>query len=359
MNRYFFTNLSELTIKWRLNGSEGSVKANVAPQTAGSLEIPVAAGTPAGSQLELQFLRGNDLVDVESIQLGDAPPVTPAVVKAGPLRRHEQSLLSGITPRIDGDDFSLGVSGRRGLLQYFLVNNATILYDQPQIHILPSRDNLPLPNTMVWTLDHPLEVSEKNGDVTLLSEGHYSNLVGGYRTVISAGGDVTISYDFSYIGPEFLAKEIGFQFDVPLELDHLSWQRKGEWTWYPQDHIGALSGDVHAHSGMPAFAMPTWPYAEDDSPMGSNMYRSTKRNILSATVKDAAGHGWVIHSDGSQHLRAAVGSDRISIYISDWYGGSTADMSEYVENYGNGKILHTGERIHSTLHLSRLPASSK
>jgi hypothetical protein len=88
--------------------------------------------------------------------------------------------------------------------------------------------------------------------------------------------------------------------------------------------------------------------------MGSNLYRSTKRNILSATVKDSAGHGWVIHSDGSQHLRASVGTDRISVYVSDFYGGSTADMGEYVANYGDGKMLHTGDRIRSTLRLSRL-----
>ena len=146
---------------------------------------------------------------------------------------------------------------------------------------------------MTWTLDHPIETSEGNGGLTILSQGHYSNLIGSYRTTISREGDITISADFSYAGPDALTKEIGFQFDVPLALDRLSWQRKGEWTWYPEDHIGALSGDVQAHSGKPAFAVPTWPFAEDDSPMGSNMYRSTKRNIISAMVRDEAGHGWV------------------------------------------------------------------
>jgi hypothetical protein len=291
--------------------------------------------------------------------LGEPRPATAAPVKASPLRRHDQSLLSGITPRVDGDDFSLGVSGGRGLLQYFLADNAPILYDQPQVHILPSRDSASFPNTMAWTLDRPIEISESNGNLILASQGHYSNLIGSYRTVITPSGDVTISFDFSYTGPDLLAKEIGFQFDVPLALDHLSWVRKGEWTWYPEDHIGALSGDVVSHSGRPAFTVPTWPYAEDDSPMGSNMYRSTKRNILSATVRDAAGHGWTVHSDGSQHLRAFVDTDRISIYVSDWYGGSTADMGEYVANYGVGKMLHSGDRIHSRLRLSRLTGSEK
>ena len=353
-NRYFFSNLSELSVKWKLGGKEGMVTADIGPQNAGTIEVPIGAGVVSGSQLEIRFLRGNKLVDLESIQLGEMQPVKTASGKAGPLRRHDQELLSGVTPRIDGDDFSLGISGRRGLLQYFLFKNTNVLYDQPQVHVLPSRASTTFPETMTWTLDHPIETSEGNGGLTILSQGHYSNLIGSYRTTISREGDITISADFSYAGPDALTKEIGFQFDVPLALDRLSWQRKGEWTWYPEDHIGALSGDVQAHSGKPAFTVPTWPFAEDDSPMGSNMYRSTKRNIISAMVRDEAGHGWMIRSDGSQHLRASVGTDRISVFVSDWYGGSTADMGEYVENYGEGKMLHTGERIHTTLRLSPL-----
>jgi hypothetical protein len=353
-NRYFFTNLSELAIQWRIGDKEGTVNADVAPQSSGVLEVPVPPSVASNAPLELRFLRGDMLVDIESIQRGEAPAVVPPVSKASPLRRHDQDLLSGITPRIDGDDFALGLSGRRGLLQYFVANNAITLYDQPQVHVLASRSSLQFPDTSTWTLDRPIEISETNGGMSFLSQGHYSNLVGTYRTLVTPGGEVTISCDFSYAGPDILAKEIGFQFDVPLALDHLSWQRKGEWSWYPEDHIGALHGDVKAHSGRPAFTVPTWPFGEDDSPMGSNMYRSTKRNILSATVTNAAGQGWAIQSDGTQHLRASVGTDRISVYVSDFYGGSTADMGEYVENYGDGNMLHSGDRIHSTLHLSHL-----
>ncbi|HEX4486545.1 MAG TPA: glycoside hydrolase family 2 TIM barrel-domain containing protein, partial [Terriglobales bacterium] len=354
-NRYFFTDLSELAVDWSLGHEEGRVKIALGPQMSGKIEIPVTGAIVPGSQLVLRFLRGNAVVDVESIRLGERPIFSAPAVAAPPLRRREQSLLSGITPRIDGKDFSLGISGSRGLMQYFFTDDAVVLYDQPQVHILPSRGaNRSLPDTMGWTLDHPLEISEDNGVISLLSRGHYSDLIGSYQTVVTPNGDVTISYDFSYAGPDLLAKEIGFQIDVPLALDRLTWERKGEWTWYPEDHIGALNGNVEAHSGRPSFVVPTWSYGEDDSPMGSNMYRSTKRNILSAGVKDSTGRGWQIHSDGSQHLRASVGTDRISIYVSDWYGGSDADMVEYVENYGSGKLIKTGDRIHSTLRLSRV-----
>ncbi len=354
-NRYFFTNLSEISVQWSLGDKQGTVRPDIPPQSSGNIEIALGSAVTPGNRLQLRFMKGEDLIDIESIPLGEAS--APAVVSAhqSPLERYDQALLSGISPRFDGDGFSLGISGSRGLLQYFVTNNAVTLYDAPQIHILASREPTELPYKIGWTLDRPVEIDEDAGSVTLVSQGHYSDLVGTYSTVFGPEGDVTVSYDFSYTGRDILTKEIGFQFDVPLQLDHLSWQRNGEWTWYPEEHIGGLTGDVHVHSGRPAFTKPTWPYGEDDSPMGSNIYRSTKRNIIAATVSDADGNGWTIHSDGSQHLRAFVDSDRIRIYVNDWYGGSTADMGEYVENYGDGKILHNGDRIHSILRLSRTP----
>ena len=88
--------------------------------------------------------------------------------------------------------------------------------------------------------------------------------------------------------------------------------------------------------------------------MGSNQYRSTKRHIVTATVREPSGPGWEIQSDGSQNLRAAIESDRIAVYVNDWYGGSPAEIGEYRENYGGGKVLRSGERIHSTVHLRLL-----
>ena len=363
-NRYFFTNLSELTIAWQVAGQHGTTNIDVAPQSSGYVEIPLPPRIQPGSDLELRFTNGARLVNVFTVQVGEpvvatpAPP-SPSSENATSLRVHKQELLSGITPRIEGDGFSLGVSGERGLLQYAVVNAETVLYDQPQIHILPMQGSSPaLPQAITWSLDHPIDISETDGNVTITAQGHYPNLVGTYRMVMKPDGTVTISYDFEYDGPEIAAQEVGFRFEVPLRLDRLSWARKGELSWYPEGHIGALTGDVQSHSDRPPFVIPTWPYEEDDAPMGSNAYRSTKRNIMTATVREPSGYGWTIQSDGSQHLRAAVESDRIAVYVNDWYGGSPAEIGEYLENYGRGKMLSTGERIHGTVHLRLLKPAS-
>jgi len=353
-NRYFFTNLSELAIEWRLGTQQGTVKADIAPQSSGQIEIPIPPQTPAGSNLELRFTKGERLVNVFTVQVGENRPQPAGQPEAAssPLTVRAQELLSGISPRIEGNGFALGVSSERGLLQYAATGGEPVLYDQPQIHILPTKGVIPvLPEPITWSLDRPIETSQNEGAVTISAQGHYPNLVGDYRTVITPEGDITISYDFEYGGPDIEAQEVGFRFEVPLRLDHLSWSRKGELSWYPADHIGALQGDTAAHSDRPAFVTPNWPYGEDDSPMGSNNFRSTKRNILSAALRASSGAGWSIQSDGSQSLRCSIESDRVAVFVSDWYGGSPAHIGEYLENYGGGKQLHTGEHLHSTIHL--------
>ena len=51
---------------------------------------------------------------------------------------------------------------------------------------------------------------------------------------MTSNGDVTVSYDFEYGGPETAAREDGFRFEVPLRSGRLSSVRKSELSWYPE-----------------------------------------------------------------------------------------------------------------------------
>lgn len=354
-NRYFFTNLSELQIEWTLAGRSGTVQASIAPQTSSAVELPVDFEIPAGSILDLRFLNGKRLVQRSRIQIGEAPAPADPPRTAGALRRIHQELLSDTNPRIVGDRFEVAFSDYRGLLRYALAGGEMTLYEQPQIHVLPARPSLPaFPRVETWQLDRPIKIEDHDGVMNILLQGHYTNLVGSYGIRIAPEGDLRVSYDFEYTGPDLNAREIGFRFAVPLTMDDLSWTRRGEWSWYPEDHIAALTGSVRAHSGRPAISPPDWPYGEDDTPMGTNAFRGTKRNLLDAALKDGSGRGVSIRSDGSQHLRASVESDRIAVFVNDWFGGTSSRAAEWTENYGEGRLLRTGDRITGTLRLRLL-----
>jgi hypothetical protein len=134
-------------------------------------------------------------------------------------------------------------------------------------------------------------------------------------------------------------------------MDKLIWKRRGEWTSYPADHIGRNEGSAKAHSGIIPATPPANSYAEDDTPLGTNDFRSTKRNIENASIIDAGGYGLFIASNGEQHLRAGVEPDRIALFVNDWFGGTASRAGEWQENYGQGRLLKNGDRLRGTLRL--------
>src|SRR5262249_8033422 len=101
----------------------------------------------------------------------------------------------------------------------------------------------------------------------------------------------------------------------------------------------------------PQTVPPTWGYSQDNSPMGSNDFRSTKRHINSAAVTYGSGVRVGIQSDGKQSLMAMLESDRVSVNVNDWYGGTNVGWGEWITNYGRGKQINPGDVLESTLHL--------
>ena len=156
---------------------------------------------------------------------------------------------------------------------------------------------------------------------------------------------------FKYTGPKLLAREIGLAFSVPKDCDLLRWKRRAERSVYPGDHIGRPLGQTPAFALNPEEFPPTWPWAANNSPMGCNDFRSTKRHIDWAAISHPAGPGVWITSDGSQHLRAMVESDRICVHVNDWYGGTHCGLGEWTSNYGEGASLEAGQILHSTARL--------
>jgi hypothetical protein len=85
--------------------------------------------------------------------------------------------------------------------------------------------------------------------------------------------------------------------------------------------------------------------------MGCNDFRSTKRGIYWAAISYPSGPGVLINSDGAQHVRANVETDRVSVHVNDWYGGQSSGLLHWGNNYGDGKLISKGDTIESTLRL--------
>jgi len=97
------------------------------------------------------------------------------------------------------------------------------------VHVLASRSNLQFPDTPAWTLDHPIENLEiSGGGMAFVSQALFKphrKLSNGDR----AWRDVTISCDFSYAGPDILARKLDFSlmFRWPSIICHGSGKASG------------------------------------------------------------------------------------------------------------------------------------
>ena len=358
-NQYDFTDLSELEIRWEVGTEKGQARVSVAPHSSGEIEIQPQRQPKEGEALALEFLdaRGRR-VDAYRLSLGPAPPPVPPVREANPtpLRIARENLLAGQGTRLVGRDFELSFDQRSGRLRRGVAFGQALLLDLPALHVLPAATPMSaLPNQASWHL-RGLEVKPEGTDIRVRIRGGYDHFEGAYDVLVSPAGEMVVRSSFKYTGEKLLAREMGLAFAVPKDCDLLRWQRQGEWSVYPKDHLGRLLGETRAFARHADTLPPTWPWAEDNSPMGCNDFRSTKRHLQWASIAYPEGPGLRVESDGTQHLRASVETDRIVMRINDWYGGTHAGLWEWTSNYGEGKPIESSQTIESTARLRIVPA---
>jgi beta-galactosidase len=353
-NQYDFADLSELTVSWRIGTENGRVSASVPPHSTGTLEIRTLKPLSPGDRLALEFKdAAGGLVDAYRLPLGKRIARTPELrgPTPSPLKIVRENYLAGPGIRVVGRDFELAFDQTSGNLRRAVVFGKPVLLEWPHLHVLPAAAPAsPLPSPQSWHLDK-LDVLAEGENIRARIMGRYDRFEGGYDIQITPEGEITVHSSFKYIGDQFLAREIGMSFSVPKDCDVLRWERRGDWSVYPEDHIGRTQGETRSVASHPKKVPPEWPFAQDNSPMGTNDFRSTKRRIDWASLAYSDGPGAWVLSDGTQHARAMVASDRIAFFISDWYGGTNCGLSEWVSNYGPGKPVAPGATIESTVRL--------
>ena len=350
-NRGYFADLDRYTCKWTLGSQTGKLRPSVAPQSRGRLTITPKSKPGPGDALTLEFydVRGG-LVDGYRIATTPLPRQEfkfsgkPAKVSMESdqgdwlSRRYlEQSVLV----RLMGKDTEIALDKVSGQLMRGLARREMVLYSGFDLHI--NRPNAPLPpNPQGWALAKA-ETRTEGGIAAIDWNGSYgADYTGGFTYKMDDSGNLEVAYDFVYTGAEFVTREIGLTFEIPLDYDRFEWDRNAEWSYYPNDHIGRPHGVAVAH---PAASTKPRPYGLDDHPWGCNDFRSAKRNVNWASFTDPTGRGIRIISDGTQAIRATMGVHSISVKVLDYYGGSPSPIPEYAGLYGYGRTVKTGERL--------------
>ena len=373
-NRYLFTDLSEVLFKWAAGKENGTASASVRPGERGQLVIPLAGSSGIRPPVEIEAISPLGFT-IDTWRVG-ATPTTP---DPGNERAVNSSMENGGSPIdivarektpgavvVKSGRFQCELDGATGMIRNVSMAGAPVLTGGPTLMLLPLiGDSSGAPQAM--PIDYPpvidtcsdwqstsVTAQKTGGDIEVDVEGAYKQAQGTYQIRFKKFGEMTFDYDFTVKEP-VNTWQIGLVFDVPRSSDTLSWQRKAQWSWYPEDEIGRPIGTAKATAGHPKVdwsgphTEPTWNWSQDETEMGTNDFRSTKRNIFTAGLHAADGSGIQVVSDGTQHVRAWLDGSRVRILVADYVNaGSGAFVIEQLVPH---RELKFGDHVKGTVRI--------
>ena len=359
-NRYTYTDFSELQIRWKYGEEQGISFASIRPGENGQIRIPIENPDKA-NELYLSFTDPRGFVADEYIipvgkQVQNELPELPS--SATQLKK------SNNVYRITGKNFSCEVSRTTGQILSLKRGKQEILNGGPWLMALPLNGggcfpnhnaNTPLFND-ICTEWKPTEIDAvKEGEnVVVTVKGSYKEFEGSYKLTVNAGGKLSVSYSFDALA-DVNPRQWGLVFEAPAAFDKTFWRRDGLWSVYPDDHISRPVGEAELfYSGLPARldprVEPSWSWSLDYNELGSNDFRSTRRNIWYAGLTDPSGNKITAVSNGKQHWRSWLEKDRIRFLVADFVtAGNEMFLGSYYAPFR--KPLKKGDTIGGTVML--------
>jgi hypothetical protein len=319
-NRYAFTNLNELAIRWELDTDSGELTLQCPPQTSAELEVPVPVSAKEGDLLVLRFMNAaGTLITANGITLGTPPA-------------HVVPVPSGDRPQVKDNADSIEVMGKNFA---FRLNRTTLAIESdsvplramPRFFATRVEDKnvfnptglsyAEFPDDSMHTIKSVI-VKEEDHGVVLSAEESFARFDGTVTLHIDTEGQCLASFDYQYSGPPLNVGELGLRFILATECRVIQWKRQSEWDVYPEDHIGRPEGHTSATgpAGLaPYTSRPAWPWYLDANEYGTRDFRATKYNVYEAALTAPNGTGLRVDSDGTADVRGCLAGDAVWLHV--------------------------------------------
>ena len=207
-----------------------------------------------------------------------------------------------------------------------------------------------------WSAES-VTVSQANDAVTVTAKGSYAEATGFYAIKIDRSGRAAFSYEFK-VRAKTDPRQYGLVVYLDRSHDLLSWSRRGQWTSYPENHIGRPVGTARALSPDHDTVFrkpPTWDWKDDQTRLGSNDFRSTKTNVLWAILSRPEGDGLMLVSDGRLGSRSFLDKNGIGWLIAEFTTGG-GDIFFAPHHKMDDRPLEAGDAIHGSFVLTPVSA---
>lgn len=310
-NRHEFVDLAERSIEFEGARSSGRRPIEAAPGERVTVTVPVeddrlelTVTHPEGHTIERAVFTPN------SPEGEDHPEPAGAVLEAD-----DESVWAT-------EGLPLSVDRETGRVEIQSEEGTPVVVGGPELALTPTQTEPG--RTYEEGIDHRPE-GRTVTDVRLVEDGmavaidvEYEVATGSFVLRPLEGG-LAVEYEFT-LKDALDAREVGVALAGADDLTTLSWRREGQWSTYPEDHIGRTEGTAVAfpdgsrpdHEGIRLGTDRPW--KDDATSHGSNDFRGTKRNVYTAGLaREEAGIRLL--SAGDHHVRAQVRSESIDLLV--------------------------------------------
>jgi autotransporter-associated beta strand protein len=274
-NLYSFTDLSDLTMAWKLERAgatiaSGNANASLPPRSNGNVQIFVPANALAyADTFQVDFIHpdGRDIVAYQF-----------ALTNTVASSQMDTALPAGL-PMPTFNLITRNTVSDPGYWETVLRYPASLT----SVVLTPANaTNLAQLQTLSATV-----IGGTNGTQVL-----------GQLQAQYAGNQ--FSYSLQWSGNTWEVQELGWLFQMPTNCDQFSWNRAARWTVYPASDIGRAAGSATPDSTNADYTRMELPNAFD--------FNSTKYDCNWASLTTAGGAGLMVEFDPSQRFHCRAGA---------------------------------------------------
>lgn len=333
-NRFNYTPLDQLNVKWSNKGKSGKVTTDLAPHAKG--EIKVNGTFRPGDEIDILLLdkKGKEIArERVAVPTGQQDKTIPG----------EKNKFS--TPQIDGGRKTIATPALAALSLPVPLVQATNGEGGTQ---LTGQKIYPLTDLGKWNwTEHSLQ-----GE-THVFHGEGDAGKGSVELTPTENGLLRVKYTLT-VAQDLNPRQWGLVFSLPGEFDTIEWNRNTHLSWYPEDHIGRARGKARANAvdkapeGRPAGPVTT-PWKDDANALGSNDFRGSKLNINRCSLKTQKGAAFTIipaDKDKKQDVRAWKTEQGINVLVSAFTMGGS-DRFFWIHYKDEYKPLKKGDTVQS------------
>ncbi|WP_316792553.1 glycoside hydrolase family 2 TIM barrel-domain containing protein [Pedobacter frigoris] len=340
-NRLLFSNLNECRIEWSLGSESGRITADLKRNKSTTVNVAVGKKPLSKDKMMVKVYdpRGV-MVDIyEFSVVPGVKEVTEHASAAGQSWSYTQkgSILTAKNASIEVK-FNLS----SGDVEQVTKGGKSLWNTGARLMVLPltpegrgiqmtggSQEFDPFTDVCKGRIVKDITLNKAKNGFTVSVSDSYLEAAGVTTYNFMSDGQVKVSYKYTIL-KAVNPRQWGFVFGLPDTFQELDWNRNALWNYYPSDHIGRsygrakLMSEVKVSGPAGPAALPTKPWSQDRSELGTNDFRSTKMYIYSAFLTNGVST-FDVMANGQQHIRAWKDSQNIKALIAGYSNMGAGD----------------------------------